>query len=97
MHVTVKTALNPATEMPISQSAADLVRFGAFPNEPAELDAIRALAAALITKCESVRNRNRHGNGAAVRHASLAITAAEEAGMWAVKAAAAPPAGGETS
>ncbi len=83
MHVTTHSALNNGTQTAVSESARDLVRQGFNPSESVQVDRIKMLAAALISECEATRQ----DNPAAARHASLAITAVEEAAMWAVKAA----------
>ncbi len=83
MHVVTKSRLNNAVQTAVSSRAAELVRAGFNPSESPDVDRIKMLAAALISECEILRDNS----SAAGRHASLAITAAEEAAMWAVKAA----------
>ena len=83
MHVKTHSRLNEGTQTPINQSAQELVRLGFNPREDATVDRIKMLAAALITEVGNLQIDD-HVAG---RHASLAITAAEEAAMWAVKAA----------
>lgn len=84
MHVTIHTAALPAHEVPISDEAAGLVRLSFNPSALPRVEAIKALAAALISEC-----RADFANPAAARAAALAATAAEEAAMWGVKAATA--------
>ena len=85
MHVITNSRLNNAVQTPVSTSAAELVRAGSDPSESPTVDRIKMLAAALISECGTLRENN----PAAGRHANLAITAAEEAAMWAEKAATA--------
>ncbi|WP_420585792.1 DUF7681 family protein [Ruegeria sp.] len=83
MHIKVHTALNTGTSVSINDTARVLVRQGFNPSDSAQVDRIKAIAAALISECEAIREKNANS----ARHASLAITSAEEAAMWAVKAA----------
>lgn len=82
---------NPAdtmgTTMPVvvSDEALEAVRYvysAQFKNN--DIDAMKLLAAAFITVCDRQRHR---GIPQVARAASVAITAAEDAAMWGVKAA----------
>lgn len=66
----------------LSPTAMEAVRLKFNPSGSAEVDEIKILAAALISKMESIRNLRTAG-----REASVAITELETAAMWAVKAA----------
>ena len=83
MHVKTFSKLNEGTETPINQSAQELVRLGFNPSEDATVDRIKMLAAALMSEVGNLKIDD-HNAG---RHASLAVTATEEAAMWAVKVA----------
>ncbi|WP_420010956.1 DUF7681 family protein [Tateyamaria sp.] len=61
----------------------DLVRADFNPSENDRVARLKQIAGALINECDVVREENPN----AARHVSLAITAVEEAAMWAVKAA----------
>jgi hypothetical protein len=84
MHVTINTAALVAEEVAITDSAAALVRMGFNPSTLPRVDRIKALAAALVSECEAVREEN---PGSAAREAALAITQAQTASMFAVAAA----------
>jgi hypothetical protein len=84
MHVTINTAALVAEEVAITDSAAALVRMGFNPSTLPRVDRIKALAAALVSECETVREEN---PGGAAREAALAITQAQTASMFAVAAA----------
>jgi len=73
------TRLTIAAEA-LSQTSCDAVRLSFNPSQLPEVVRIKMLAAALITECENLRGR-------AARDAAVAITNAETACMWAVKAA----------
>lgn len=66
----------------ISETALRAVRYRPMPTPAA--NAVQLLAAALITCLEQLRAS---GQGGAPRQASHAITMAEDASMWGVKAA----------
>jgi len=83
MNVVITTQNLQQHSQPISDEAAELVRMSFNPSADQKVEVIKALSAALIAACEDVAN----ANSAAGRHAALAKTAAEEAGMWGVKAA----------
>lgn len=84
MHVTIHTAALPGAEVPISNSAADLVRMGFNPSGRGTVDTLKALGAALVTACEEQKG----GTGA--REAAIAITHVQTAVMFAVAAATTP-------
>lgn len=85
MHVTIHTAAIPNGTSSITNSAADLVRMGFNPSRSEPVDRIKALAAALVSECEAIRNAG--GKGA--REAAIAITEVQGAAMFAVTAATA--------
>lgn len=85
MHVIINTAALNQEQVPISNSAAELVRMGFNPSTLAPVDRIKALAAALISECEAIRSEG--GKGA--REASVAITEIQSGSMFAVAAATA--------
>lgn len=85
MHVNIHTAALPDEEVTISNSAAQLVRMGFNPSTLKPVDRIKALAAALASECEALRDAQ--GNGA--REAASAITHVQTASMFAVAAATA--------
>ncbi len=85
MHVTIHTAAIPDGKTSITNSAAELVRMGFNPSRLESVDRIKALAAALVSECETIRNVG--GKGA--REASIAITEFQGASMFAVAAATA--------
>lgn len=64
------------------------VRASFNPSQDSQVDAIKQKAADLIDACHALR-QGANGDAAVVRLASLAITEAEIACMWAVKAATA--------
>lgn len=85
MHVTIHTAAIPNGTSSISNSAAELVRMGFNPSKVPAVDRIKALAAALVSECEAIRDAR--GKGA--REAAIAITEIQGASMFAVAAATA--------
>lgn len=85
MHVNIHTAAVPDGESTISDSAAKLVRMGFNPSRLEPVDRIKALAAALVSECEAIRDAG--GEGA--REAAIAITETQKASMMAVAAATA--------
>ncbi|WP_029375096.1 Acb2/Tad1 domain-containing protein [Oceanicola sp. S124] len=85
MHVKIHTAAVPDGESTISNSAASLVRMGFNPSRLEPVDRIKALAAALISECEAIRD----GGGKGAREAAIAITDAQKTSMMAVAAATA--------
>lgn len=57
MHTNLITgALPDGHETPISNSAAEIVRMGFNPSSLPKVDAIKGLAAALISECEALRD-----------------------------------------
>ena len=78
--VTISETGKPDYDVRISDTALRAVRYCKI-NVDAET--VHLLAAALITKLEELRTRG----GGAPRQASHAITQAEDAAMWGVKAA----------
>lgn len=85
MHVKIRTAAVPDGETPITNSAAELVRMGFNPSTLERVDRIKALAAALISECEAIRDSDGDGG----REAAIAITQVQGASMFAVAAATA--------
>lgn len=85
MHVKIHTAAVPDGQSSISNSAAKLVRMGFNPSRLEPVDRIKALAAAMISECEAIRETG----GAGAREASIAITEIQGASMFAVAAATA--------
>lgn len=85
MTITVNINVHGTTiPVTVSDSAIEAVRYQystQFNN--ADMDALKLLAAAFITKCEEQRDR---GISQVARAASVAITSAEDAAMWAGKA-----------
>lgn len=94
MHVTIHTAAVPDGKTSISNSAAELVRMGFKPSGMERVDRIEALAAALVSECEAIRNDaiSATVGGLPVRgarEASIAITEIQTASFFAVAAATA--------
>lgn len=85
MHVTVHTAAVPGGKSSISNTAAELVRMSFNPSKVEPVDRIKALAAALISECEAIRD----GRGKGAREAAIAITEIQTASFFAVAAATA--------
>lgn len=85
MHVKIHTAAIPDGETAISNDAAALVRMKFNPSSLPQVDRIKALAAALISECEVIRDEASSG----AREASIAITDLQKACMMAVAAATA--------
>lgn len=82
MKVTISEEGRPDWTVELSASSKDLVRLGFNPSMLLDVDVIKTLTAALVTVMEPRPSR----------HSRLAITAFEEAAMWAVKdVTAAPP------
>ena len=84
MHVLIKTAALDSYEAPIQNADAEAVRMGFNPSTLPRVDAIKALAAALMSEMRAAGNEA--GDG---RSAALAVTNVEQAAMWGVKAATA--------
>lgn len=85
MHVKIHTAAIPDGETSITPTAAALVRMGFNPSRLEPVDRIKALAAALVSECEAIRD----GQGSGAREAAVAITQIQGASMFAVAAATA--------
>lgn len=85
MHVKINTAAIQDGETPISNAAAALVRMGFNPSTLPRVDRIKALAAALISECEAIRDEK----GPGAREAAIAITDTQKASMMAVASATA--------
>lgn len=85
MHVTIATKNVPAGTTPISNEALALVRGGFNPSKLPAVDRMKALAAALISECEAIRDARSPG----AREAAIAITQIQGACMFAVSAATA--------
>lgn len=85
MHVKIFTgALPDGHQTPIHNDAAELVRMGFNPSSLERVDAIKALAAALISECRIAAEE-----GGDQRGAATAITNIQQGAMWAVYAATA--------
>ena len=85
MHVKINTAALVDHEAAIHDSAAKAVRMGFNPSTLPRVDAIKALAAALISQCQEMQD-NGEGNA---REAAIAMTQIQGASMFAVAAATA--------
>ena len=85
MHVKIHTAAIPDGTSTISNTAAETVRMGFNPSRLEPVDRMKALAAALISECEAIRD----GKGKGGREAAIAITQLQGATMFAVAAATA--------
>ena len=81
LHQRIKTHVLPD----VSESAKIAVNLDFNPSGVKQVDVLKMLAAALITECEKVRDAA--DGPVQARRASVAITAVEDASMWAVKAA----------
>ena len=80
MHVNIHTAAVPDGTSTISNDALALVRGNFNPSKLEAVDRVKALAAALISECEAVRD----ARGAGAREAAVAITQIQGACMFAV-------------
>lgn len=85
MHVTINTKNVLAGTTPISDEALALVRGKPNPSKLPAVDRMKALAAALISECEAIRD----ARGPGAREAAIAITQIQGACMFAVSAATA--------
>ena len=85
MHVKINTANLDQAEVPILDSAAQLVRMNFNPSTIPRVDRIKALAAALISECQAIQVETSSG----AREAAIAITDAQKVSMMAVAAATA--------
>lgn len=87
MLVVVKTgALPEGRSVAIRTDAADLVRMGFNPSGRPQVDALKALAAALISEMKNIADDRSHPGA---REAAIAITQLQGASMFAVAAATA--------
>lgn len=85
MHVKIHTGAIPDGTTSISNTAAATVRMGFNPSKIESVDRIKALAAALVSECEALRD----AKGSGAREAAVAITQIQGASMFAVAAATA--------
>ncbi|ETX26496.1 DUF7681 family protein [Roseivivax isoporae] len=85
MHVKIHTTAIPDGQCTITDTAAALVRMGFNPSTLHTVDTIKALAAALVSECEAIRD----AKGPGAREAAIAITDVQKASMMAVAAATA--------
>ncbi len=85
MHVQVDTGNDHTVLVSISETAAKLVRLKFNPSGIDKVATIKALAAALISECEAMRD----GKGPGAREAAIAITELQGASMFAVASATA--------
>ena len=85
MHVKIHTGAVPDGQTSISNEALALVRGGFNPSKLEAVDRMKALAAALISECEAIRDAKGPGG----REAAIAITQIQGASMFAVAAATA--------
>lgn len=84
MHVKIHTAAVPDGTTTISNSAAELVRMGFNPSKLERVDRIKALAAALVSECEAIRDEP---SMLGTEDAETAITTIRGGVMFAVAAA----------
>lgn len=80
MHVKIHTGAVPDGTTPITYTAAKTVRMGFNPSKVERVDRMKALAAALVSECEAIRDEK----GAGAREAAVAITQIQGASMFAV-------------
>ena len=85
MHVKLHMGEEVPAEVPVTLSAADLVRYKFNPSGLERVQRLKFLSAALISECEAIRDEK--GQGA--REAAIAITDVQKASMMAVAAATA--------
>lgn len=88
-HVIVNTGAVMGAEVAVNSSAMETVRLGFNPSKLERVDRIKSLAAAFISECENLRDEVRGTGGAGGREASVAITEAQSACMFAVASATA--------
>jgi hypothetical protein len=86
MHVDIHTGACPDGQTTISNSALALVRGGFNPSKLPQVDRLKALAAAIISEMETIRDDRGHPGS---REAAIAITQLQGASMFAVAAATA--------
>ena len=83
MHVRIHTGALPDDECAITDEAASQVRMSFNPSTLAEVDRLKALAAAFISECD----RLSAANPAAGRELAVAKTNMQQASMWGVAGA----------
>lgn len=88
-HVIINTGAANGATTAVSTTAMDTVRLGFNPSKMERVDRIKSLAAAFISECEELREEAKDAGGQGGREASIAITEAQGACMFAVAAATA--------
>jgi hypothetical protein len=88
-HVIINTGAVMGAEVAVNSSAMSTVRLGFNPSGLEQVDRIKSLAAALISECENLRDEANAAKTAGAREASIAITEAQTACMYAVASATA--------
>ena len=79
-HVVLNTGACQDVEIPISQEAAEAVRFNFNPSGLPDVNRLKSLSAAFISECE----QQKAANPLAGRELQTAITNMQTASMWAV-------------
>ncbi len=82
-HVVLNTGACTGVEIPITDEAAELVRFSFNPSGLDSVNRLKSLSAAFIAECQ----RQQQGKVEAGREFAVAITNMQTASMWAVLAA----------
>jgi hypothetical protein len=82
MHIVIRTAALPEHTIPITNDAATLVRMGFNPSQRPRVEAVKALAAALISHLQPLADVRGPGS----REAAIAITHLQTASMFGVAA-----------
>jgi hypothetical protein len=85
MHVKLFMGNERPDEVPVTNTAADLVRYKFNPSGLDTVQRLKFLSAALISECEAIRDHK----GPGAREAAIAITDLQKASMMAVAAATA--------
>lgn len=85
MQIQITETTGIVTEITVSESALDAVRWSFNPSGNDAVAVLKALSAALISECEKLREAE--GAAQVKRWAAIAITEVETAQMFAVKAA----------
>ena len=88
MQVIIHTNQISTTTVRISQSAADMIGVNENRHSNPRVENVKALAAALVSVCEEIREEDAPFAEGSGRTASVAITHTEAAALFAVKAAA---------
>lgn len=88
-HVIVNTGAVMGAEVAVNTTAMDTVRLSFNPSKLERVDRIKSLAAAFISECENLRDEASESGSAGGREASVAITEAQSACMFAVASATA--------